>query len=275
MQWRWVYRVLTAYLPIIPKVTLISFLLAAATTCLVQVGPSGISPQNNGVAAESEEERREEQLKKQKNQPVGPILPDFNVARVVHAVPVTPKHKFGSPFSDPGTFFLAGTVSGIARAQEGFPGYPQFRHVAILMPIAVGAVAVLCTIFIHALTLAATVNLFRYERKRGRVGAGLGIDLTILVLAIAFAFVAHLAEMAFWATLLVICGEFQHFEIAFYHSAGNYTTLGSGGILMTPSWRLLGPIEAANGALMFGVSTAMIFAVIVRLMQAHFADLRS
>jgi hypothetical protein len=34
-------------------------------------------------------------------------------------------------------------------------------------------------------------------------------------------------------------------------------------------------LEAADGALIFGVSTAMIFAVIVRLMQAHFEDLRN
>jgi len=84
-----------------------------------------------------------------------------------------------------------------------------------------------------------------------------------------------LIEVALWAELFLICGEFQQFGIAFYHSAVNYTTLGYGDIIMTPSWKLLGPLEAADGALMFGVSTAMIFAVIVRLMQAHFADLRS
>jgi len=151
----------------------------------------------------------------------------------------------------------------------------QAQQVAILVPIAAGAIAVLCTIFIHALALGATVNFFRYERRRGRAGAGLRIDVTILVLVIAFAFIAHLVEIALWATLLVICGEVQQFAIAFYQSAGNYTTLGSGEILLTAPWGLLGPLEAANGALMFGVSTAMIFAVIARLMQAHFADLRS
>ena len=74
--------------------------------------------------------------------------------------------------------------------------------------------------------------------------------------------------------MLVICGEFQEFANAFYHSAVNYTTLGYGDLLMAPFWRLLGPLEAANGALMFGVSTAMVFAVIQRLLQARFEDLR-
>ena len=148
---------------------------------------------------------------------------------------------------------------------------PQF---AILSPLAVGIGAVICTIFVHALALAATVNLFRYERRRGRAGAGAVIDFTIVALVILFAFAAHLIEIALWAALLVLCGEFPGFANAFYHSAVNYSTLGYGDLLMTPSWRLLGPLEAANGALMFGFSTAMVFAVIQRLVLTRYEDLR-
>lgn len=99
------------------------------------------------------------------------------------------------------------------------------------------------------------------------------MNLGIFVLAISFAFVAHMAEIALWAALFVLCGEFRSFELAYYHSAVNYTTLGYGDLVMTPSWKLLGPLEAADGALMFGVSTAMIFAIAQRLMRAKFGDL--
>ena len=150
----------------------------------------------------------------------------------------------------------------------------QNHQFAILYPLVVGAGAVTCTIFVHALALAATVNLFRHARRLGRAGAGALIDLAIVALAISFAFVAHLMAMALWAVLFVICGEFQEFGNAYYHSAVNYTTLGYGDLLLTPSWRLLGPLEAANGALMFGVSTATVFAVIQRLIRARFEDLR-
>ena len=139
---------------------------------------------------------------------------------------------------------------------------------AILYPLVVGVGAVACTIFVHALALAATVNFVRHERRLGRAGAGALIDLAIVALARPFAFVAHLIEIALWAVLLITCG-------AFYHSAVNYTTLGYGDLLLTPSWRLLGPLEAANGALKFGVSTAMVFAVIQRLLLDRFEDLRS
>src|SRR5215510_4299586 len=150
----------------------------------------------------------------------------------------------------------------------------QNHEFAILYPLVVGVGGVACTIFVHALALAATVYLFRHERRLGRAGAGALIDLAIVALAISFAFVAHLIEIALWAVLLVICGEFQEFGNAYYHSAVNYTTLGYGDLLLTPSWRLLGPLEAANGALMFGVSTAMVFAVIQRLFLTRFEDLR-
>ena len=151
----------------------------------------------------------------------------------------------------------------------------HIHRIATLIPLAVGASAIVCTIFIHALTVSATVNFVRHERRRGRAGASVWISVAIVALVVSFAFVAHLLEIAVWAVLFVICGEFPEFGTAYYHSAVNYTTLGYGDVIMTPSWRLLGPLEAANGALMFGVSTAMIFAVIQLLIQARLVDLRN
>jgi hypothetical protein len=145
---------------------------------------------------------------------------------------------------------------------------------AIVVPLLVGGGAVACTILVHALAMSGTIKLVRHEKKIGRVGTGPLIDLAIVSLVMAFAFVAHLIEIAIWAALLVICGEFQEFGNAYYHSAVNYTTLGYGDVLLTPSWRMLGPLEATNGALMFGVSTAMIFAVVGRLVTARYEDLR-
>jgi len=151
---------------------------------------------------------------------------------------------------------------------------PQTHRITILIPLIVGACVVACTIFIHALAVGATVSFVRYEKKLGRVGVGFWIDVAIVASAMSVALLAHLIEIGLWAVLFVICGEFPELGTAYYHSAVNYTTLGYGDLIMTPSWRLLGPLEAANGMLMFGVSTAIIFAVIQRLIQARFADLR-
>lgn len=69
--------------------------------------------------------------------------------------------------------------------------------------------------------------------------------------------------------MLHFCGEFSELAQAIYHSGLNYTTLGDSDAVMSPAWRLLLPLEAANGMLMFGISTAMLFAVIQRLIQTR------
>jgi hypothetical protein len=150
----------------------------------------------------------------------------------------------------------------------------QVHRVAILFPLAVGAGAVLCTICIHALAVDATINFVRHEKRLGHTGAGRWINLAIVALAISLMFAAHLIEIAAWGALFILCGEFRDFGIAYYHSAVNCTTLGYGDVIMSPSWRLLGPLEATDGALMFGVSTAMVFAVIMRLIRTLYVDLK-
>ena len=150
----------------------------------------------------------------------------------------------------------------------------QVLRIPILIPLAVGAVVILCTIFIHALPVSATVDYLRRARRLGRTGKSFWSDFAIIVLAMLATLAAHLIEIALWAQVFVMCEEFPDFGTAYYHSAVNYTTLGYGDLIMTPLWRLLGPLEAANGMLLFGVSTAMVFALIQWLIQARFADLR-
>jgi hypothetical protein len=72
--------------------------------------------------------------------------------------------------------------------------------------------------------------------------------------------VGNLVQVAIWALLFQILGEFGHFHAAFYHSAVKFATLGYGDIVMSDQHKLLGPLEAINGVLMIGVSTAALMA---------------
>jgi hypothetical protein len=140
--------------------------------------------------------------------------------------------------------------------------------------LAVGTGAVLCTILIHALAVMAAVKVVRHERRLGHAGSSFWIDFGIVAAAVSFALAAHLVEIALWALLFMICGEFSVFGNAFSHSAVSYTTLGNDNVIMSPPWRLLGSLAAADGMLMFGVSTAMIFTVVQRMVQTRYVDLR-
>jgi hypothetical protein len=76
---------------------------------------------------------------------------------------------------------------------------------------------------------------------------------------------AHLTQIALWAVAFLLCGQIPTLGTAFYFSAQNYTALGYGDVQLSERWRLLGPLEAANGLLFFGLSTAVLFAIMSQL----------
>ncbi|MFZ0889258.1 MAG: ion channel [Candidatus Binataceae bacterium] len=121
----------------------------------------------------------------------------------------------------------------------------------------------------------AIVYFASHERRLGRAGVRFWRGVAIVAGTALLALAAHLLEMAAWAVVFVLCGEFPHFAAAFYHSAVSYTSLGDGNEVMSASWKLLEPLETADGMLMFGVSTAMLFAVIQRLIQTRFRGERA
>ena len=52
-----------------------------------------------------------------------------------------------------------------------------------------------------------------------------------------------------------------------YFAFVNYTTLGYGDVIPVERWRLIGPITAMNGVLVFAWSTAVIFEVLRRTIR--------
>jgi hypothetical protein len=144
-------------------------------------------------------------------------------------------------------------------------------HIAILTPLIVGLAATVATIAIHAVIFHIIVMSLRRDLKRGRLGARTWVNMTFTMATILLALGSHLAEIALWALVLDISGAVADIGAAIYSSAGSYTTSGSD-IALSPQWKLLGPFEAVDGMLMFGVSTAFIFAVVSRLIHARYDD---
>jgi hypothetical protein len=144
-------------------------------------------------------------------------------------------------------------------------------HTAILSSLLVGLAATFGTIIIHGFVLHTVVMTVRRDLQRGVLGVRVWVNLTFIMGATLLALVGHLGEIALWAFVLDISGAVGDISAAIYSSAGSYTTSGSD-IVLPPQWKLLGPFEAAAGMLMFGVSTALIFTVIQRLIHAQFDE---
>jgi hypothetical protein len=141
----------------------------------------------------------------------------------------------------------------------------------ILSLLLVGFAATLGTIVVHGYVVHIIIMTLRRNLQHGVLGARIWKNLTFIMGATLLALFGHLAEIGLWAFALDLSGAVADIKAAVYSSAGSYTTVGSD-IVLPPRWKLMGPFEAVCGMLMFGLSTAFIFAVIQRLVHARFED---
>ena len=144
-------------------------------------------------------------------------------------------------------------------------------HIAILSPLLVGLAATIGTMVIQGFVVHTIVTTLRRDLKRGVLGMRLWVNLTFVLAATLLALAGHLGEIALWAFVLDISGAVADIGAAVYSSAGSYTTSGSD-VVLPLQWKLLAPLEAVDGMLMFGVSTAFIFAVVNGLIHARYDD---
>lgn len=115
-----------------------------------------------------------------------------------------------------------------------------------------------CLLMQSVLLIAA---MHYYRRHQYLVDSpSLGASLIVVNSVLGLLVLGNLAQVAIWALVFQWLGEFERFADAFYHSAVNFATLGYGDIVMSDSRKLLGPIEAINGVLMIGISTAALMA---------------
>ncbi len=141
----------------------------------------------------------------------------------------------------------------------------------MLQPVLLAILLVAVTVTIHAF---GTTYWFRYLIHRFSGPDGLIKENKALPAVIWTAIVLmllHLIEVFVWALayLLVLPGEhLGTFEKAAYFSVVTFTTLGYGDItLVEHDWRLLSGIEALDGILLVGWTTAFLFAVVQRTMM--------
>jgi hypothetical protein len=80
---------------------------------------------------------------------------------------------------------------------------------------------------------------------------------------------AHFSEVMVWSLAYTIVGAAPAGTDPIYFAFVNYTTLGYGDVTPVERWRLLGPITAMNGVLLFGWSTAVILEVLRRIDSAR------
>lgn len=75
----------------------------------------------------------------------------------------------------------------------------------------------------------------------------------------------HAIEAGMWAALFWMVGAVPTGKSALLYSLNALTTYGHTDLHLAPHWALMGAIEALNGLLLFGLTTAFLYGVIRRV----------
>jgi hypothetical protein len=122
------------------------------------------------------------------------------------------------------------------------------------------------TIAIHATSVTFMVSVlhsFRVRLESRSPGLPRVIAIVIATItSMGLLLVAlHMIEAAFWAAAYWWLGALGSPEAAILYSVDSIATRGASGLTLQSHWQMMGALEAADGVLLFGISTAFIFTV--------------
>ncbi|WP_426434565.1 potassium channel family protein [Bradyrhizobium genosp. P] len=136
----------------------------------------------------------------------------------------------------------------------------------MIFQLIVGSCVAGINIVIHAVLTVATIRAARASSSTSHPWRHLIGVMTATVLILM---AAHTLEVVVWSAAYSVIGVATDGADLVYFAFVNYTTLGYGDITPVARWRLIGPITAMNGVLLFGWSTAVIFEVLRKALAQH------
>ncbi|KAG8149417.1 two pore domain potassium channel family protein [Burkholderia catarinensis] len=136
----------------------------------------------------------------------------------------------------------------------------------------IGILLGMATILVHTAAMVGLAVVARRLRealdvRRDDIHAQLRKVTGIIALICVALGLLHTLEAIAWGATFVQVGAIGSFGDALFFSIDAMATRGASGIVPAANWRMLGAIESSCGVLLFGMSTAFIFAVI----QADFS----
>lgn len=95
--------------------------------------------------------------------------------------------------------------------------------------------------------------------------------LILLIISFLFLTLLHMLHSFIWAYSLylipVVKADFASFHDIFYYSIVSFTTLGYGDMTISSEWKILSGVEAINGIMLIGWSTALMYSLIQNIFK--------
>ena len=129
----------------------------------------------------------------------------------------------------------------------------------------IGVLMIVVTVAIHAIGTTYWLDLLGNRlRQHAHSQESLHLFRGIMSTAVAL-LMLHAVEVLLWALVYVLLpgqAGLNNYAEAVYFSMVTLTTLGYGDITLSMNWQLLAGMEAMVGIMVFGLTTATLFAVI-------------
>ena len=139
----------------------------------------------------------------------------------------------------------------------------------MLRNLAIGLPIMLLCLALQAAVSFWSVRFYMRQIEPGRARRGLFPHIRPLLIVMIAMMLGNFVQIVIWGALFLCLGEFSALYEAVYHSGVNFTSLGYGDVVMSARWKLLGPLEAANGVLMFGMTSAALMAILQHLIKVE------
>jgi hypothetical protein len=153
-------------------------------------------------------------------------------------------------------YLITKTAAGVLMVS-----YPAWTH-----DWAWGLPLIVMTVIMHILGLH-----FIHDKVKAVQQALEGrSNLRLLALAIACAAVCsvtilHGVESVIWAIAFLLIGALPDYDDAVLYSINAMTTLGQANMRLEKGWQLLGALEALDGMVLFGLTTAFLINVLEKV----------
>ncbi|HUN59386.1 MAG TPA: hypothetical protein VMU41_14840 [Candidatus Binataceae bacterium] len=121
---------------------------------------------------------------------------------------------------------------------------------------------IVITVVIHVYGLSLIAE-FLSESVEGRKFRHSFIGVIGLTALLATAL--HGIEGVIWAVAFRLVGALSDANSAMLYSIGAMTTFGHANLYLEKRWQMMGALEALNGIILFGITTAFMFAIIQRV----------
>jgi hypothetical protein len=158
-----------------------------------------------------------------------------------------------------------GLNRGLDVAKPAF-GEIRLQGTALLDSWIWGLSLIALTIAIHVIGVTFLVSvLYKFRIRLDARSKGLPHVIAIVVAAFTatglLLAVLHGIEAAIWAVAYLWLGALNSPGAAILYSVDSMATRGASGLMLQAHWQIMGALEAADGMLLFGISTAFIFTV--------------